>query len=194
MSFEESLQNEMPVKYRNMSNNQTASPFEPAIKLGQYSTFEQASENYHERLESERKEFNDCLDEIIKKRDKRLRAENDAESRRRARAAHIRFLCVEWIKTIAFNIPTMALFIAALILLRDPDLILDSIPAIWVLVVYLAAFVLSMVVAGIVVWKSNKVREAYKFVQQRCAIMIAGAMINFALMILGLLILSDPMI
>ncbi len=186
MSFQESLQNEMADGYRYMLNGQTPTPFNTVVKIGQYEAFERAFDNYHKRLESERRDFNSSLNQIIRRRDDRIRAENDADRHRREKAAHRRFLCVEWIKTVAFNVPTVVLFIVSLILLRSPELILEHINFDWILGIYIPAFVLSMVVGGVVAGKSNHYSDSYEFVKQRCAIMIAGAFAFIVLMSLGL--------
>ena len=186
MNFQESLRNEMTVSYRNMLSGQTPIPFNTVVKMGQYEAFERSFENYHKRLESERRNFNNSLSQIIRRRDDRVRAKNDADRRRRENAAHRRFLCVEWIKTIAFNIPTIALFIVSIILLRSPELILEHISFGWILGIYIPAFVLSMVVGGVVAGKSDHYSDSYEFVKQRCAIMIAGAFAFIVLMSLGL--------
>lgn len=186
MNFEESLQNEMPVSYRNMLSGRTLAPLSNVVKSGRYEAFEQAYNNYHNRLESERRNFNNSLTQIIGRRDARVREENDADRRRREKAEHRRFVCVEWVKTLAFNIPTIFLFIISLILLSRPELILEHIHFGWIIVIYVTAFVLSMVVGGVVVGKSNHYSNSYEFVKQRCAIMIAGAFAFIVLMGVGL--------
>lgn len=190
MSFQQSLQNEMPVSYRNMLNGQMPTPFNEVVKIGQHDTFDRAFDNYHKRLESEKSDFNSSLTQIIKKRDDRISAENNEERRQLAKAVHRRFLCVEWIKTISFNIPTIVLFVISLILVGNPALILTNMHFGWIIGIYVAAFVVSFIVAGVVVRKSRR-GDAYLFVKQRCAIMISGAMIFSALMSVGLAFISN---
>lgn len=185
MSFQESLQNEMADGYRYMLNGQTLPPFNTVVKIGQYEAFERAFNNYHNRLESERSDFNSCLKQIIRRRDDRVRAENDADRRRRETAEQRHFIFVEWIKTISFNIPTIILFIIALILVGNPALLLTNMHFGWIIGIYVVAFIASLITAGVVVGKSKRGDE-YIFIKQRCAIMISGAMIYGVLMSLGL--------
>lgn len=189
MDFQESLQNEMTVSYHNMLSGQTLTPFHSVAEIERLEDFERAFDNYHKRLESEKKDFNNSLAQIIRRRDDRARAENDAGRRRREKVEHRRFLCVEWIKTVAFNIPTITLFVLSLMLVGRPELILAHIHFGWVIAIYVGAFIASVVIAGVAIAKSKR-SETLVFVKQRCAIMIAGAIIFTILTSIGLASLS----
>ena len=169
-----------------MLSGKTLAPLNNVAKSGRFDAFEQAYDSYHKRLKSERRNFNNSLSQIIGRRDARVREENDADRRRREKAEHCRFVCIEWIKTLAFNIPTIFLFVVSLILLSSPETILEHIHFGWIIGVYVTAFFLSMVVGGVVVGKSNHYGDSYEFVKQRCAIMIAVAFAFIVLMGLGL--------
>lgn len=188
MDFKKTVQKETGISYRNMQSGHAPAPFNIG-SIEQCETFERNFDNYHKRLETERILFNSSLTQVVRKRDDSLRSENEAKRLRREKQEHRRFLCMEWLKTVAFNIPTIAFFILSLILVGRPELILTHIHFGWIIAIYVVALIASVLTAGVIIRKYN-FGPAYALVKQRCAIMIAGAMIFSALMCIGFSSLS----
>ncbi|MDE6435201.1 MAG: leucine-rich repeat domain-containing protein [Lachnospiraceae bacterium] len=185
MNFKDSIKIGSSLKYNEMLNGKTPLPYSYIPEIESFAQFENNRNNYFKRLEHDQKCYNDCLFQIRCRRDERLRRERDVERQKTERRAHIKFVRNEWLKTLAFNLTTIILLVVSLVLVYNPSLILNHVHFGWVIGVYAVAFVASVITAGVVVGKSDR-GASYEFVKQRCAIMIAGAMLFSVLMSIGI--------
>ena len=112
MDFKKSLLSELDSKYVLMLKGETDDPF-PNESISDYQTFVKKNNSYHSRIDSEFREFNKAVSEIKDRRDKRIRAENQAKADHDEAVAHTRYVIAKFFKTLAFLLPiVLSCFVA----------------------------------------------------------------------------------
>lgn len=191
MDFQKTIKQRINAKYAEILDDKGKNPYRKTPNIQSYELFSTKQSNYHERLKREKATYNYSLQDIQRKRKKRLELEEKARQEREARRQERKEQIIEIVERLIHFIPIVLFLLPiALLLLWANQMRTAPLVAFahlhfgWVIAIYVVAFFV-YVLMGCYCFKNQK---PFKGV-----LTILGSLSFLVLMIVGMLNMPDTL-